>query len=135
MHDSIDTVVIVLLNEYDVMILLFTLTVSFGGSGFGSGSGSGICSDGDLRPALTPGSTIISRTENNLVNLSLLLTVCVSGRFGGICGRGFDDLEADFACRSLDFGSPGELFIYLFIYFYFLSNFVIAEWLRLVFFS
>ena len=117
--------VTVLLNEYDVMVLIFTLTVPFGGSG--SGSGSGICNDGDLRPALTPGSAIISRTENNLVNVSLLLTVCVSGRFGGICGRGFDDLEADFACRSLDFGSPGELLKKNFY-----SNFVIAEWLRLV---
>lgn len=85
-----------------VQFLLYLKIVSSPG---GSGSGSGVCNDGDLQPAL--GNTITSITDNNLVNVSLLLTACVEGSFGGICRRGLDNQEATFACRNIKFGTPG----------------------------
>ena len=41
------------------------------------------------------------------INVSLLLTVCVGGIFGGVCRRGFDDVDAEVACQNLNLRFPG----------------------------
>ena len=35
--------------------------------------------------------------------ITALLQVCVAGRFGGICRRGFDDVDAGVACRGVGY--------------------------------
>ena len=49
------------------------------------------------------GLTLISAEGDYLTNTSLLLTVCVGGSFGGVCRRGFEDGDAEFACRFLGY--------------------------------
>ena len=65
------------------------------------------CSDGELRPV--PGSVLFGMTPEGLSNVSLLLTVCVGRFLGGVCRRGFEDVDATVACRNLNFGLPGKI--------------------------
>ena len=62
--------------------------------------------DGDVSFQQPTSRTFISDEELH-VNVSLLLTACVGGIFGGVCRRGFDDVDAEVGCRNLNFGLPG----------------------------
>ena len=65
------------------------------------------CVDGDVSFQQTTSRTFISSEGLYVNNVSLLLTTCVGGIFGGVCRRGFDDVDAEVACRNLNFGSSG----------------------------
>ena len=63
--------------------------------------------DGDVSFQQATSRTFISDEELNINNVSLLLTACVGGIFGGVCRRGFDDVDAEVACRNLNLELPG----------------------------
>ena len=65
------------------------------------------CVDGDVSFQQATSRTYINSKGLSVNNMSLLLTACVGGIFGGVCRRGFDDVDAKFACRNLNFGLPG----------------------------
>ena len=65
------------------------------------------CVDGDFSFQQATTRTFISSEGFYVSNVSLLLTTCVGGIFGGVCRRGFDDVDAEVACRNLYFGLPG----------------------------
>ena len=65
------------------------------------------CVDGDVSFQQATSRTFISSDGLYINNVTLLLTTCVGGIFGGVCHRGFDDVDAEVACRNLNFGSPG----------------------------
>ena len=66
-----------------------------------------LCVDGDVSFQLATSRTFVSSEGLYINNVSLLLTACVGGIFGGVCSRGFDDVDAKVACRNLNFGLPG----------------------------
>ena len=63
------------------------------------------CVDGDVSVQQFTIGTFISSEGLYVGNVSLLLTTCVGGIFAGVCRRGFDDVDAEVACRNL--GLPG----------------------------
>ena len=65
------------------------------------------CVDGDVSFQQATSRTFISSEGLYVNNVSLLLTACVGGIFGGVCRRGFDDVDAEVACRFLNLGVPG----------------------------
>ena len=65
------------------------------------------CADGNFSFQQATTRTFISSEGFYVNNVTLLLTTCVGGIFGGVCHRGFDDVDAEVACRNLYFGLPG----------------------------
>lgn len=60
--------------------------------------------DGLLRPLpLDDGAIRVSETGSLQYVLTSVLEICVNGMFGGICNRGFDDVDAIVACRFIGY--------------------------------